>query len=98
MTEYAHLDPALRSLADLSQRERIERIRADRWVDYPRAREALDRLEELFLFPQRCARPSSERLSPSKSRARDPGSGRKILRAGPCPRVQECRWAMKVCL
>ena len=28
MTEYAHLDPALRSLADLSQRERIERIRA----------------------------------------------------------------------
>src|SRR5208283_5167163 len=65
MTEYAHLDPALRRLADLSQRERIERIRVDRWVDYPRAREALDRLDELFLFPKRARMPNLLIFGPS---------------------------------
>lgn len=65
MTDYAHLDPALRSLAGMSQRERIERIRADRWVDYPRAREALDRLDELFLFPKRARMPNLLIFGPS---------------------------------
>ena len=58
MSDYPHLDPALRSLADLPERERIERIRADRWIDYPRAREALARLDELFLHPKRARMPN----------------------------------------
>lgn len=58
MSDYPHLDPALRSLADLSAPERIERIRADRWIDYPRAREALARLDELFFHPKRARMPN----------------------------------------
>ncbi len=33
-------------------------MRADRWVDYPRARESLDKLEELMLFPKRARMPN----------------------------------------
>ena len=58
MTGYVHLDPAVRALADLPPQERIERIRADLWIDYPRAREALARLDELLLFPKRARMPN----------------------------------------
>ena len=58
MTAYAHLDPAVRAHVDLPERERIEHIRVDRWVNYPRARQALDKLEELLLFPKRARMPN----------------------------------------
>ncbi len=58
MTGYVHFDPAVRGLADLPGQERIERIRADLWIDYPRAREALARLDELLLFPKRARMPN----------------------------------------
>jgi len=45
MTVYPHLDPAVQAHADLPNRERIEHIRVDRWIDYPRARQALDKLQ-----------------------------------------------------
>ena len=48
----------MRDLADLPAQERIERIRADLWIDYPRAREALARLDELLLFPKRARMPN----------------------------------------
>ena len=32
--------------------ERIARIRSDRWIAYPRAVQALDRLHELFEYPK----------------------------------------------
>ncbi len=57
MTVYPHLDPAVQAHADLPNRERIEHIRVDRWIDYPRARQALDKLEELLLFPSAPACP-----------------------------------------
>ena len=44
---FDHLFPASREIAALSAEERIRRIRADRWVDYPRARQALDKLGDL---------------------------------------------------
>lgn len=58
MTAYPHLDPAIRAHADLPDRERMEHIRVDRWIDYPRARQALGKLEELFLFPKRARMPN----------------------------------------
>lgn len=58
MTAYPHLDPAVQAYADLPARERIEHIRVDRWIDYPRARQALDKLEELLLFPKRARMPN----------------------------------------
>ena len=41
MTEFPHLYPAARQLAALGAEERIHRIRADRWISYPRAEAAL---------------------------------------------------------
>lgn len=58
MTAYPHLDPAVQAHADLPDRERIEHIRVDRWIDYPRARQALDKLEDLLLFPKRARMPN----------------------------------------
>ncbi len=58
MTEFPHLYPAARQLAALSAQERIHRIRADRWVSYPRAEAALAKLETLMSFPERARMPN----------------------------------------
>jgi len=58
MTEFPHLYPAARQLAALSAEERIHRIRADRWVSYPRAEAALAKLETLMSFPERARMPN----------------------------------------
>jgi type II secretory pathway predicted ATPase ExeA len=59
MTEdFAHLFPASRAIAALSAEERIHRIRADRWINYPRAERALQKLEALLDFPQRARMPN----------------------------------------
>ena len=51
MTDYTHLDPAMQELAGLPDQARIEEVRADRWIDYPRAREALQ-----WIVPGRACR------------------------------------------
>ncbi|WP_225906582.1 TniB family NTP-binding protein [Ensifer canadensis] len=51
--EFSHLFPPSRLVAALGAEERIRRIRADRWINYPRAEQALAKLDELLLFPQR---------------------------------------------
>ena len=56
--EFSHLFPASRAVAALSAEERIRRIRADRWINYPRAEQALAKLEELIVFPQRARMPN----------------------------------------
>ncbi|MDP1578036.1 MAG: TniB family NTP-binding protein [Cypionkella sp.] len=58
MTEFPHLYPAARISAALSAEERIRRIRADRWVSYPRAEAALAKLEMLMSFPERARMPN----------------------------------------
>jgi hypothetical protein len=58
MTAYPHLDPAVQAHAGLPDRERVEYLRVDRWIDYPRARQALDKLDELLLFPKRARMPN----------------------------------------
>ena len=46
--DLSHLLPAAQGLARLPADERIHRLRADRWIGYPRAVEALNRLEALY--------------------------------------------------
>jgi replication-associated recombination protein RarA len=48
-----HLQPQFRALAEKPAEERIEWIRQDRWINYPRADQALKRLDELLAFPPR---------------------------------------------
>ncbi len=49
----AHLHPSVRALADLDNEQRLRIMQRDRWIDYPRATEALLRLERLRQMPQR---------------------------------------------
>lgn len=51
--DLAHLSPAARPQALLSDIERIRAMQRDRWVDYPRAAEARLRLERLLCTPER---------------------------------------------
>ena len=48
--DLSHLLPAAQGLTRLPAAERIQRIRADRWIGYPRAVEALSRLEILYAW------------------------------------------------
>lgn len=49
----SHLIPEARKIADLDDAQRIDAIQRDRWVNYPRATEALERLERLLQTPKR---------------------------------------------
>ena len=51
--ELAHLHPSARDLAVLTDEQRVRILQRDRWIDYPRAMEALKRLERLLETPQR---------------------------------------------
>jgi hypothetical protein len=52
-TDLSHLLPAVQEAALLPDEERKTRIRADRWIAYPRAMAALAELEDLFAWPRR---------------------------------------------
>ena len=41
--ELSHLHPAAQPVARLPAAERVQRIRADRWIGYPKAVEAVER-------------------------------------------------------
>ena len=59
MTEdFGHLFASSRPIAALSSAERLRRIRSDRWINYPRAQQALAMLEDLIAFPQRARMPN----------------------------------------
>jgi hypothetical protein len=49
----SHLLPATRSQAQLDDDARIQFLLRDRWIDYPRATQALEQLERLFVTPRR---------------------------------------------
>jgi len=48
-----HLNLATRTQAQLDDRARIDLIKRDRWIDYPRAMQAMSRLEQLLATPKR---------------------------------------------
>ena len=56
--DFEHLFASSRPIAALSSDERLRRIRSDRWINYPRAQQALAMLEDLIAFPQRARMPN----------------------------------------
>ena len=48
-----HLLPAIRPQAQFDSATRIQSLMRDRWIDYPRATQALDSLERLLATPRR---------------------------------------------
>ena len=65
--DLSHLTPAARAAASLPDDERIRRIRADRWIGYPRAREALVRLDALLQGPQKQRMPNLLIVGPTNN-------------------------------
>ncbi|HEY9785310.1 MAG TPA: TniB family NTP-binding protein [Candidatus Obscuribacterales bacterium] len=51
----------------MPNQERINRIRADRWIGYTRARAVLDRLEELFTWPDKQRMPNALIIGPTNN-------------------------------
>ncbi len=56
--DLSHLHPAARAAALLPDAERLRLVRADRWIGYTRATEALGRLEALLDWPERQRMPN----------------------------------------
>jgi len=52
-TPYSHLLPAVRAQAELDVEARINCLWGNRWIDYPRANQALQDLERLLALPRR---------------------------------------------
>lgn len=57
MPAMGHLSPETRVIAELDDDRRLAHLAEDRWIDYPRAREALEDLERLLRCPQRTRMP-----------------------------------------
>ncbi len=57
MPLYAHLSAEARVVADWEDARRIAHLAEDHWIDYPRARQALEELERLLACPERTRMP-----------------------------------------
>lgn len=55
---YDHLNDAAKEALSLSDEERIERIRSARWIGYTRAKQILDKLEDLLSYPKKHRMPN----------------------------------------
>lgn len=66
-TDLCHLLPVAQKLARLPANERIQRIRADRWIGYPRAVDALNRLETLYAWPGKQRMPNLLLVGPTNN-------------------------------
>lgn len=67
MVDLSHLLPAVQGLALLPAEERVQRIRTDRWIGYPRAVEALNRLEALYAWPSKQRMPNLLLVGPTNN-------------------------------
>jgi hypothetical protein len=65
--DLSHLLPSVQAKARLPADERIRHVRADRWIGYPRALAALDRLETLFAWPSRQRMPNLLLIRPTNN-------------------------------
>jgi len=65
--DLGHLHPSAQQLARLPDSERVQRIRADRWIGYPRALEALARLETLYQWPTKQRMPNLLLVGPTNN-------------------------------
>lgn len=65
--DLSHLTPAAQGWMNLPAGERIQRIRADHWIGYPLAVEALGRLEALFAWPCKQRMPNLLLVGPTNN-------------------------------
>lgn len=65
--DLAHLCPAAQQIARLPDVERLRYVRADRWIGYPRATEALGRLETLLAWPSKQRMPNLLLVGPTNN-------------------------------
>ncbi len=67
LTDLSHLHDAAQQVARLPAAERLRHVRADRWIGYTRATEALSRLETLFGWPARQRMPNLLLIGPTNN-------------------------------
>ena len=65
--DLSHLHPAVRQAALLPADQRLAVIRGDRWIGYPRASQALARLEALLAWPTRQRMPNMLLIGPTNN-------------------------------
>lgn len=65
--DLSHLIPSARGAARLPASERVQRLRADRWIGYPRAIEILDRLNALYEWPTKQRMPNMLLVGPTNN-------------------------------
>ena len=66
-SDLAHLTPESQVAAELSNKERIKLIKADRWIGYTQANAALERLEGLFCWPSKQRMPNLLIIGPTNN-------------------------------
>ncbi len=65
--DLSHLTASAQKLALLPNNERIQRIRSDCWIGYPRALDALNHLEDLFSWPTKQRMPNLLIVGPTNN-------------------------------
>ena len=65
--DLSHLHPTVRDTARLPASERVDLIRADRWIGYPRAVETVARLETLLRWPDKQRMPNLLLVGPTNN-------------------------------
>ena len=65
--DLSHLTPAAQKLSKLSGKDRIAHIRADRWIGFTRAQQALNRLEEVLHWPEKQRMPNLLIVGPTNN-------------------------------
>lgn len=52
MSDYFHLNDSAREMLSLDDKSRFEKICSDRWIGYSRAKNVLNKLEDLLVYPR----------------------------------------------
>ena len=65
--DLSHLHPAAQTVALLPGEERRRYVRADRWIGYTRATDAIERLETLFTWPDKQRMPNLLLIGPTNN-------------------------------
>lgn len=64
---YSYLLPQIMNMLSLHDDIRIEHIEKDHWIGYPRAQQALEKLNHLFAHPKRTRMPNLLIVSPTNN-------------------------------
>ncbi|WP_247671077.1 TniB family NTP-binding protein [Pseudoalteromonas sp. MMG005] len=52
MSDFSHLNDSAKGMLSLDDAQRIEKIRSDRWIGYSKAKNILNKLEDLLVHPR----------------------------------------------